>query len=1338
MCARSPAPGAQGLNVAHRFTDKLIFLKDWGWRNSTNYNYANIMMKVREETPYIVDAGPGLKQRLASLQKSQEDGWKERLRTIKNDDPEKEIAVILPVKKSSEIFESKSKESKAKLRVKEEGTPKARPNSIADRLHLLESSKKEWQKRIEKSDAEQYTVAGKMGASPGNVTPVSQRKRQVPELQIFRSKTDDINRLKSLGAVSLFPVSPLIPNIEISKSKSTTNAVRKEDSSDSENDENDPASIFMQPMSFNVSSASSKEEHLQINEDSFSSFLLQTAKSSDKLHVEHRTVKAQRNQVTSGNPIRKLASRSDLSYSYKEEKKNHAENEWKKIKIESMSKSTTLANSALAGLASIEDFASVSLRKVNSNENIAGTNSLCPYKDKMLLQVKGRRIIQTRMVEPKASSVNKGDCFILVVPDAIYQYIGKLSNVIEKSKSADIVSVIKSKKDLGFRNSLKDAIILDDESSISKENEKQFRSLLDSEDARSLAQEAGPPEDDELYETSIVSTNKVYEVDDTSLVPCEEYWGTSLNYEMLKPEKVFVFDFGSEMYVWHGKLSPSDQRRISSQLAKELWSQGYDYSKCDINPVYPTSQKESQKCCKERPDWALLCKVNQHMETILFKEKFFNWPNEDAKQWGGTAMTLMLVSSDSSSNKITEMVACDVIEMINTPFPEVDLVLEMSHLGRGLEFHDTNERRMFEIETRGIQVWHAQEFGTEKLCEGSWGQFHSGDTYVVHQNTNKVGRDRCAYFFWQGRDSSINEKGACALMTVELDEERGPHVRVIQGKEPPCFLNIFKGSLITHKHKRNNPNSFKRGEWRLFIVLGEEPSEAMLVEVDCDISCLRSRAIFMLIHTTTCDVYMWYGSKISKIHRAVARAAIDNLKTKKPSEMHFCNKSLITVHREHEGNESDGFFKGIGSSDVKKYFSLLSDKRLFQYTMRVYRLTSVSGTFSSLEMLCPFRKNENPCAFPIVQADLYKVAQPALFLIDNNTEIFLWQGWHPENNSCPKNRWNKERLCAMETCMTYCKEKQLEESKVVLISAGHEPLDFKNLFPEWIEDWNKEIDDVDKVFEMTKEEFYEKPSWKQLELRKATNLKKKTEFIYPVIIFFVLGSLVCSKDKFKLTRKHNHEEADTLIPLHCLNAASSKPGCSIDVFTVDTDVYVLLIYIFSFLLPPCKLYMHAGRGKSYRVLDIEESCRKIGSRKCNALLGMHAFTGSDWGGKFSGITKRKWMKLFLELDDSDEILDLILVLGISSPVGHGWEDKDTSIMPIMCLKSPAPQALLELIKCGCKGKCDKRQCSCLRNNLHCTPACLCGDCHNQDDAEKSADDGIGDESSSDETGDEEF
>ncbi|CAM1309576.1 SVIL (predicted) [Pycnogonum litorale] len=1126
-------------------------------------NNKNVSM-MTNDSPCIIESTPGLKQRLASLQKSQEDGWKERLRTIKTDDPEKEIkSCSKDLKSETSINDGSSNLKKPEIvKHREQNlTPKSRPVSIADRLNLLESSRKDWRKRVEKSDAEQYTVAGKMGLSPADspVTPVSQRKFQVPELQIFRSNTDDINRLKSIGATTLFPISPVKPkSSEITKSKSTNDAANKQHDSD-----DDPSNVFSTPKLFtpSVNVTSSINESFHIDDDSFSSFLIQTSKSSDKLHVQHRKVRAQRKQATSGNPIKKLASRTDLSFAYKEENNNRsnmAESPTKRIKQETSSKKSSMATSALAGLASSEEFAAVSLRKVQDGDSCANTtHNLCPYKDKMLLQIKGRRVIQTRLVEPKYSSINSGDCFILITPDVTFSYVGSLANVIEKSKAADISAVIKTQKDMGYKNSNQEVIILDEDnaSAYSKSDVDNFWHLLDHSvvDGCKPA-EAGPPSEDETYEASMISTNKVYRVDDVSLVPCEEFWGSSLNYEMLKPEEVFVFDFGTELYVWQGKLSATNQRRISVQLAKELWNQGYDYSSCEFNPIYPMSNSKP-KCDEERPNWALLAKINQHMETVLFKEKFFNWPNEDLTNKSKRSDSDS-DSSDSSSGRSADLCPCDVNEMLNSPVPGVDMVLEMSHLGRGIEYHDENERRHYEIETRSIKVWHVQEHGTNEVSGSSYGHFYSSDTYVIRwfytvvqtgrslsggaSKHSKVGRDRCVYFFWQGRDSSINEKGASALMTVELDKEKGPHMRVIQGKEPPCFLNLFKGNMMVHRGRRLEKGSHSKGDWRLYIVLGEEATETTLIEVQCHVSSLRSRGIFILVNASTSSLYVWYGSKIDKSQRTVARKAIDHLKTKKPSEVGFKRSSTtLIVNRESEGDESDQFLSALHSSDRKLYHSLSSDDRTFDYTMRAFRLTSVSGTFSSIELLCPFRVNNKPCAFPIVQADLYKVTQPALFLIDNRTEAYLWQGWFPKNNTIPRNRWNEEKRCAMQTTIDYCNLKGIDRKNALLVTAGSEPLVFKNLFPEWFDDWIEDLHELDrtdssrpqriydllnnlkkdnytfeelkqhpppqgvnpkrleaylavdefqKIFDMTKEEFYEKPSWKQLELRKAADL----------------------------------------------------------------------------------------------------------------------------------------------------------------------------------------------------------------------------------------------------------
>lgn len=42
--------------------------------------------------------------------------------------------------------------------------------------------------------------------------------------------------------------------------------------------------------------------------------------------------------------------------------------------------------------------------------------------------------MQTRLVEPRASSLNSGDCFLLLSPHYCFLWVGEFANVIEKAK----------------------------------------------------------------------------------------------------------------------------------------------------------------------------------------------------------------------------------------------------------------------------------------------------------------------------------------------------------------------------------------------------------------------------------------------------------------------------------------------------------------------------------------------------------------------------------------------------------------------------------------------------------------------------------------------------------------------------------------------------------------------------------------------------------------------------------------------------------------------------------------------------------------------------------------
>lgn len=117
-----------------------------------------------------------------------------------------------------------------------------------------------------------------------------------------------------------------------------------------------------------------------------------------------------------------------------------------------------------------------------------------------------------------------------------------------------------------------------------------------------------------------METNCIYRLMDDKLVPDDDFWAKIPRCSLLNPKEVrqpemslcvgdskrwvlwtgqiktvsvcvsvqvLVFDFGSEMYIWHGKEVTLAQRKVAFQLAKHLWNGTFDYTNCDINPLDP-------------------------------------------------------------------------------------------------------------------------------------------------------------------------------------------------------------------------------------------------------------------------------------------------------------------------------------------------------------------------------------------------------------------------------------------------------------------------------------------------------------------------------------------------------------------------------------------------------------------------------------------------------------------------------------------------------------------------------------------------------------------------------
>ncbi|XP_064224616.1 supervillin isoform X10 [Aotus nancymaae] len=1030
-----------------------------------------------------------IKERLALLKKSGEEDWRNRL--SRRQEGGKAPASSLHTQEAGRSLITKEEGGVADdnaisnllWRVTESRESQM---TIEERKQLITVREEAWKTRGRgaANDSTQFTVAGRMVkkglASPTAITPVaspicSKTRGTTPvskPLEDIEARPDmqlesdlKLDRLETFLRRLNNKVGGMQETVLTVTGKSVKEVMKPDD--------DETFAKFYRSVDYNV-----PRSPVELDEDFDVIFDPYAPKLTSSVAEHKRAVRPKRRVQASKNPLKMLAAREDLLQEYTEQRLNVAFMESKRMKVERtrpVSSNSTFSEVTLAGLASKENFSSVSLRSVNLTEQNSN-NSAVPYKRLMLLQIKGRRHVQTRLVEPRASALNSGDCFLLLSPHCCFLWVGEFANVIEKAKASELAALIQTKRELGCRATYIQTI----EEGINTHTHaaKDFWKLLG---GQTSYQSAGDPKEDELYEAAIIETNCIYRLMDDKLVPDDDYWGKIPKCSLLQPREVLVFDFGSEVYVWHGKEVTLAQRKIAFQLAKHLWNGTFDYENCDINPLDPGECNPLiPRKGQGRPEWAIFGRLTEHNETILFKEKFLDWtelkrPHE--KNPGELAQ--------HKEDPRADVKPYDVTRMVSMPQTTAGTILDGVNVGRGYGLVEGHDRRQFEITSVSVDVWHILEFDYSRLPKQSIGQFHEGDAYVVkwkfmvstavgsrqkgEHSVRAAGKEKCVYFFWQGRHSTVSEKGTSALMTVELDEERGAQVQVLQGKEPPCFLQCFQGGMVVHSGRREEEEENVQSEWRLYCVRGEVPMEGNLLEVACHCSSLRSRTSMVVLNINKALIYLWHGCKAQAHTKEVGRTAANKIKEQCPLEAGLHSSSKVTIHECDEGSEPLGFWDALGRRDRKAYDCMLQDPGSFNFAPRLFILSSSSGDFIATEFVYPARAPSVVSSMPFLQEDLYSAPQPALFLVDNHHEVYLWQGWWPIENKIPGSariRWASDRKSAMETVLQYCKGKNLKKPppKSYLIHAGLEPLTFTNMFPCW-----EHREDIAEITEMDTE-----------------------------------------------------------------------------------------------------------------------------------------------------------------------------------------------------------------------------------------------------------------------------
>ena len=323
----------------------------------------------------------------------------------------------------------------------------------------------------------------------------------------------------------------------------------------------------------------------------------------------------------------------------------------------------------------------------------------------------------------------------------------------------------------------------------------------------------------------------------------------------------------------------------------------------------------------------------------------------------------------------------------------------------------------------GLEIWRIEKKEPARVDPKTFGQFYSGDTYILLKTYKNKEALAWNIHFWLGKESTQDEQGFAALHTIGLDDSLGGgpvQFREVQEYESDQFLALFPNGI---KYLQGGiASDFKhvdrsKVETRLFHLKGKRNVRIAAVKPTTD--SLNDGDVFIL--DIGADLFQWNGKHANKFEKAKGLETVTRIRDEErpKAAIHFL---------EQDTNDGDQkFWTALGGKKAVKAIGK-DDDDVKAHEVRLFKVSDASGHIEKTQVGAD-------------RLDRSLLDTNDTFILDAGDTIFVWVG---------KGATKEERNKSMSFAEDFIKnEGRPTHTKIIRVPDGGETPAFKSFFSVW-------------------------------------------------------------------------------------------------------------------------------------------------------------------------------------------------------------------------------------------------------------------------------------------------